>query len=104
MGRVNFQEVVQSCVVSGKCPGCGKRKRRTLSETATVNPFNRTEQTRPDGTEPAVLAEVDPYKGRPKTRAEVARETAERLKRRAAKPFACAACEQSGAAPAMSAK
>lgn len=90
-------------VVKGTCPGCGKKKVRTLRESATVNPFNRTEQERADGSEPRVLADVDMGKGRPRTREEVAEQVAAKLKARAAKPFACASCEESGAAPPMSA-
>ena len=95
--RQTFEEVVVKRVVRGKCPGCGKTKSRTLRDSATVNPFNRTEQD----PKARVVADVDMTKGRPKTLDEVRAEVTARVAAMAARPFACAACEADGSAPVM---
>jgi len=38
-----FQEVTRQQRVSVKCLGCGKDRRRTVTVTNTINPYNRNE-------------------------------------------------------------
>jgi len=41
MTIINFQEIKYKKDVSGVCIECGKRKKRIISESQTVNPFNK---------------------------------------------------------------
>ncbi len=86
---MQFEEIKYSQPRSGKCSVCGKRTKRMISESATVNPFNRTEQ----GAEVRVLSDVDMSKGRPKTREEVAADVRAKLAAKAAEPLKCSRCE-----------
>ena len=41
MSTVRFQQVSARKVLTVSCRGCGKKLRRVVSETYTVNPFNK---------------------------------------------------------------
>ena len=76
---INFNEIKDSLKVSGICEKCGKRRTRTISDSQTVNPFNKNKN------------------GFPKTSFEIREELrksilekAEKLK----KHFICATCEE----------
>lgn len=56
--QITYDRITSCAVRNGRCPGCGKRVRRTRTFEQTVSPFNRVRF--PDGS-----------KGRPRTAGEV---------------------------------
>ena len=45
--RYTFDEIKESKKVSGVCKKCSKRRTRTVSNSQTVNPYNRNKDGQP---------------------------------------------------------
>lgn len=76
--RYTFEEIVLKHIERFTCRSCGKPRRRTISYSQTVNPFNKN----PDGS----------VKTRAEVRAAVSTGLAESIEQFRANPY-CASCE-----------
>jgi len=77
--RYTFDEIKDSLKVSGNCEKCGKYRTRTISDSQTVNPFNKNKD------------------GIPKTVFEIRQELRVRILERAKElkeHFVCASCKE----------